>query len=388
MIASEEDSEKLLEDLENEAGTATKELQECRKRRQKIKEQLRFLTKTVKSLEIRLPKLQLEISGCDTTREELTKLVPELREQSEISDEDADKMAELQENVERCKSDMESCVELADALEMEVSQMQKQILEAGGTRLKNQKASCKKIISKLNEREKQLNSSKVEVKSSEKAAAKAKDTREALEKDLEQCQDLLSEKENEFKSLEAGAFEVMAAYEQVKKVEEQKRVALELATKEAEDLNKSQSEVRCLEIDLLGQLEAFEKHISEHQKKKNHWEKEIKRLHEIEDETDYNEDDPSDENICESKAIGDAKGEATGSDGDDAMETDDMESEDVGENETKSTTLAYSVLERYDPAEIKETISTLESERNVLAKNANMGAITEYRKKEADYLSR
>jgi structural maintenance of chromosome 4 len=46
------------------------------------------------------------------------------------------------------------------------------------------------------------------------------------------------------------------------------------------------------------------------------------------------------------------------------------------------------VLERYDREELKDTINTLQNERNVLAKNANMGAIAEYRKKEADYLAR
>jgi structural maintenance of chromosome 4 len=37
---------------------------------------------------------------------------------------------------------------------------------------------------------------------------------------------------------------------------------------------------------------------------------------------------------------------------------------------------------------IKNDISVLEKERDSLSKNANMGAIAEYRKKEADYLSR
>ena len=89
---------------------------------------MRSLTKSVKSLEIKIPKLQLEISGCDTTREELTKLIPELRTQSEVTTEDAKKMAGLRKNVEKCKADMTSCVKLADKLEKEVSQMQKKIL--------------------------------------------------------------------------------------------------------------------------------------------------------------------------------------------------------------------------------------------------------------------
>ena len=45
-------------------------------------------------------------------------------------------------------------------------------------------------------------------------------------------------------------------------------------------------------------------------------------------------------------------------------------------------------LEQYSTESIKNDIAVLEKERDALAKNANMGAIAEYRKKEADYLSR
>jgi len=52
------------------------------------------------------------------------------------------------------------------------------------------------------------------------------------------------------------------------------------------------------------------------------------------------------------------------------------------------TFFSHAALEKYDLEELKGTMSTLQNERNILAKNANMGAIAEYRKKEADYLSR
>ena len=74
-------------------------------------------------------KLSLEISGCDTTREELTRLIPELRTQCEVSDEEAQKVEELQAKVEECKANMTSCVTLADKLEGELSKLQKEETE-------------------------------------------------------------------------------------------------------------------------------------------------------------------------------------------------------------------------------------------------------------------
>ena len=72
--------------------------------------------------------------------------------------------------------------------------------------------------------------------------------------------------------------------------------------------------------------------------------------------------------------------------------------EDVSENlaeQTKSCqkesslpTYNESALGQYDFTEVKDDIATLEKERDCMAKNANMTAIAEYRKKEADYLTR
>jgi len=67
--------------------------------------------------------------------------------------------------------------------------------------------------------------------------------------------------------------------------------------------------------------------------------------------------------------------------------SDEKHEEEDGKSSSKSA-MPYSSLEKYDIEELKETIDTLQNERSLLAKNANMGAIAEYRKKEADYLSR
>ena len=88
MPTSEDDSEKMIESLEAKAKEMENTLVECRDRRRQIKDELKALAKSIKSLSIKLPKLKLEIDGCDTTREELTKLIPELRIQCEVSSED------------------------------------------------------------------------------------------------------------------------------------------------------------------------------------------------------------------------------------------------------------------------------------------------------------
>jgi len=177
------------------------------------------LKKRVKALEVKLPKLGMEISGCDTSRENLTKQIPELRSQSELSKADATKLVELNKKVHKCKTDMSSCAMLASKLEAEVARLQKAILDAGGSKLKNQEVACKKVVADLNSAEKALNTAKVSITSMEKAAAKAKNATAAAEEQLEQCKATLEEKNAEFKALEEDAFKVMQAFENVKEVE-------------------------------------------------------------------------------------------------------------------------------------------------------------------------
>jgi structural maintenance of chromosome 4 len=370
-------------------------IQDSRNRRRSIKEELRKLTTAVKSLKTSMPKLSLEIDGCDTTREELTKLIPELRAQSEVSADDLQTVKVLEAKVEQCKSDMISCVELASKLEKEVSKLQKDILDAGGPRLKKQKGKCGKILSQLNETEKAFNSAKVEIVSSKKASAKAKKSKDTLDGQLAKCDAIITEKTTEFNSLESEALIVIQAYEEVKEIEEKKRVALEGATKEAEELKQSQSEIQFLEIDLVGQLDALKKQISECRKKKAHWENEISSLRETEDEYEIDDEDEDDEeednNRRDSNSQLEENTEMTDAQEDSSSDNDDDETTIASATKVKSSStplFSHAALEKYDIEDLKGTISMLQNERSNLAKNANMGAIAEYRKKEADYLSR
>lgn len=369
-----------LERIEGEAQQAQNLLQECRKRRLDIKSEIRALIKSKKSLEVLIPKLKLEIEGFETSRKELTKLIPDLRSQCEVSSDDQEKKVELANKVQKCRSEMDICAKLADRLESELSKLQQDILDAGGSRLKNQRACCEKILSDLNAAEKMLNSSKVEITSAEKAEAKAKAAITDLEGKLSAASESLEQKEAEFKALESGALEVMTAYEQVKKVEAEKRRALEAASKEVDELKTVQADIRCKEIDFLGQLDAIEKQLSDNRKKMQHWEKEIARLWEVDGEFDFEDEGEGEE----SKKL-----DADKMDVEESPHHLDTSLKD--DKKTKSDSmvqLSHAVLEKYNPEDIKEAIDILETERNMLAKNANMGAIDEYRKKEADYLSR
>lgn len=257
--------------LEEKAAKCLSEFQERRKSRRELVEEIRTLKKRIKSLEVRLPKLSMEIEGFDITRQELTERLPDLRAQCELGENDEIKLDELKSKVEKCKADMASCAMQASDMEGEVSRLQKAILEAGGKKLKKQQAKCDEVVQHLKDESKNFNTAKVAITRNQKAATKAHTAKETASEDCEQCKETLEQKLKEVKSLESGALEVMQRFEEVKITEAEKRDALEKSTTECEALKKSLSKAKGKEIELMGQVDAFNKQISDYDRKSHHW---------------------------------------------------------------------------------------------------------------------
>lgn len=360
-------------------------MQQCRSSRKKLSDEMKNLSKRIKALEVKLPKLSMEIDAFDTSRADLTTFIPQLRSQCEISAEDQLQLVDLNKEVQKCKADMSSCTILASKLESEVSRLQKAILDAGGSAMKKQQSVCEKALSDLNSAEKTLAAAKVAITTNEKAAETARKAVAKANAELANCTSLLEEKDSALKALEVDALAVKGSFENVQKIEQEKRAALEDASKECDELKKSQAELRCKEIELLGQIEALDKQILDIEKRHGKWESDLEKLRTTAEEEDVGCDSHENEDVSG------VESELNNSCSDDAImsETDMPSRNHVHESSVSSLPIfPFSALERYDAKEISNDIVILESERSTIAKNANMAAIAEYRKKEEDYLSR
>lgn len=377
-----------LKALAEKASKTAEELKQCRQRRRNIAQEIHLLTKRIKALSVRLPKLSIEIEGFDTTRSTLTERIPELRSQCELSEHDRATLKKLNQEVEKRKTEMASCAMQASKLESDVARIQKSILEAGGPKLKKQQAVCNIVLKELDESGKKLNTALVAIAACEKAVAKAKAAKVENEEELETLKVTTQEKLAEFRTLEEGALEVMQQYEEVKVLEAEKHRALEEVFKEIEVLKKSQSVLKGTEIELMGQVEALEKQINDLDRKCLHWASEIEKLHaaeEGEDEYDASDDEAEDDEKTSEEAADHEMAEDADTNG-----VTCGERAGVAANQRASclARLSLKSLEQYREEDVKAQISVLETEKVSLAKNANMGAIAEYRRKEADYLSR
>jgi hypothetical protein len=90
-----------------------------------------------------VPKHTLEIAGCHATREELTRLLSTLEEETRLS-----------RTARRAGTVPGGHCRVAAGLEGEVAALQKQIMEAGGSEWKVQQAACKQKLAAFNCRRK------------------------------------------------------------------------------------------------------------------------------------------------------------------------------------------------------------------------------------------
>jgi len=267
-------------------------------------------------------------------------------------------------------------------------------MDAGGSKLKKQNEACEKALQKLNAAEKALNTAKVLISSMAKAAEKAQKVKADTELELEQCVAKTAELKAEFQSLEKDAVFVVERYNKAKEREAAEKEAYESASKECEELKKSQSDVKCVEVELVGKLDDLVKLWTELEKKREKWEGDLVKLRKAAEDDDdcLDEEDASDEeNIVmedSEKMTVESEGTDDGTLNEANQDTARCDSTKAQSSKAALPVYTSEALEKYDKDDVASDIQVLEKERNTIAKNANMGAIAEYRKKEADYLSR
>lgn len=386
--------------LESMARDAQEKLQQCRNNRRSLVEEIRSLEKRIRQLTTNISKLSVEVSGFDTTREELTKRIPDLKIESELSNQDKLKLKELNKKVNECKSDMSECSILASRLKKEKSKLQKAIKNAGGPELEKQQNLCSEILEKLNETNKELSSSTVSIASFKKAMKKAKKAVETAERELLSIGEKLEQVQGELDQLQSEAEDVKEAYEKVKDIEEESRKSIRSIEKEYEEVKKTYSKLQCVEVETAGQMDNVLTQIKDMEKRTKHWKAELRRL-KISEENDkeyISDDEEEDDDDDDESSDDDDDNEGDNNiDPNNQSHQDDMATGTPKQTRDKSKkyskidslpTFSDEALQQYDKQEVKLCIENLDIEYRNLAKNTNMAAIAEYRKKEADYLVR
>merc|ERR1712151_714079 len=157
------------------------------------------------------------------------------------------------------------------------------------------------------------------------------------------------------------------------------------------DVKKTFSKLQCVEVETAGQMDNVIRQVKDMEKRTKHWKKELQRL-KIAEENDkeYISDDEEDDDNNEGEGGSNIDPNNQSHQNQMAIESPKQTKESVKKFSKIDSLPTFSdeALQQYDKQEVKLCIENLEIEYKNLAKNTNMAAIAEYRKKEADYLVR
>jgi structural maintenance of chromosome 4 len=304
------------------------------------------------------------------------------------SPEDRARITELEGEIIRMSKEFSSLSAISTALEAEVSRLQKQILEAGGEKVRRGKARCDRARESVEETEKALTKIKADIKAAEKTAEKAKKVVEKAKADIMEARGAIEKLKQQSEALVDVAVEA----EKEKKEAEEARAAAEKALTavrtEALQAEKEMRKLKETEKDLTAASDEAEAICMGLKKKVSQWQSKFDAL-----KADYAA--KIQEAIADKEADMLSSGEITKEVGSGVEESKD----DGADPSKRSAKVAFdepltlaelpeASLKGLATDDIQHAISMAETERDTIAKRVNMSSIAEFRTKNREYLRR
>ncbi|KAJ8567068.1 hypothetical protein K7X08_019276 [Anisodus acutangulus] len=344
-------SPEAISDAEKELSRIAKNLDNVR---QRITDAVKCYKASEQALshdEMELAKCKKEIDSLKSQCDDLKKQLDSLKIASEPSKDEVNRLKELKKIISAEEKEMDRLTQGSKQLKEKASELQNKIENAGGERLKNQKAKVTKIQSDIDKKSTEINRRKVQIETGQKMIKKLT---KGIEESKKEKEHLLAEKEkllSIFKEVEQKAFTVQEDYKKIQELIDQHKDALADAKNEYENLKKTMDEMRSSEVDAEYKQQDMKKVYKDLELKGKGYKKKLDDLH-----------------IALSKHI-------------------EQIQKDLVDQEKLQATLSDETLgQTCDLKTALETVSLLEAQLKEM--NPNLDSISEYRKKVSVYNER
>ncbi|KAL3378731.1 hypothetical protein AABB24_004580 [Solanum stoloniferum] len=250
--------------------------------RQRITDAVKCYQASEKALslgEMELAKCKKEIDSLKSQCDDLKKQLDSLRSASEPSKDEVNRLKELKKIISAEEKEMDRLTQGSKQLKEKASELQNKIENAGGERLKNQKAKVTKIQSDIDKKSTEINRRKVQIETGQKMIKKLT---KGIEESNKEKESLLAEKEkllSIFKEVEQKAFTVQEDYKKIQELIDQHKDALNGAKNEYENLKKTMDEMRSSEVDADYKLQDMKKVYKDLELKGKGYKKKLDDLH-------------------------------------------------------------------------------------------------------------
>ncbi|KAM1634408.1 hypothetical protein TB1_026976 [Malus domestica] len=230
--------------------------------RQKIADAVRRYQaseKAVARLEMELAKSQKEIDSLNSQHCYLEKQIGSLEASSQPKKDELDRLAELKHLISVEEKEIDKLIQGSKQLKEKASELQSNIENAGGERLKAQNLKVNKIQSDIDKNNTEINRRKVQIETGQKTIKKLTKTIEESKTEKER---LDKEKENvcsKFKEIEQKAFVVKENYEGIQKLIDEHRDILGQAKSDYNQMKGTVDELRASQVDADFKLQDMKK---------------------------------------------------------------------------------------------------------------------------------
>ncbi|KAL5999451.1 Structural maintenance of chromosomes protein 4 [Asimina triloba] len=252
-----------VENAEKELGELVNEINRLRQSIRDAVWRYQASEKSSAHSKMELAKCQKEIDSLTAQHDYIEKQLDSLKAASQPRREELDRLEELDKIISLEEKELERLAEGSKKLKEKASELQNEIENAGGEKLKNQKLKVEKKQSDIDKRSTEINRHKVQIVTGQKTIKKLTKGIEESKKDKER---FVGEKEKmvaAFKEIEQKAFVVQENYKKTQELIEKHRDVLDKAKDEYNKLKKTMDESRTAEVDAEYKLQDSKKLLKE-----------------------------------------------------------------------------------------------------------------------------
>ncbi|CAK8566745.1 unnamed protein product [Lathyrus sativus] len=242
-------SDKALASAEKELSGLTDKLKAIHQRMVDAVKRYQVAEKTIAALEMELRKSEQELESLQVQRVDIEKQLGSLEVASVPQKDELDRLKELKKIISAEEKEIGRLTGGSKMLKEKVSELQRNIENSGGERLKSQKLKVQKIQSDIDKTSSDINRHKVQIETGQKMMKKLTKGIEESRKEKDKLTKETERLKGVFKEIELKAIAVQENYKKTQEMIDQHRDVLEEARSEHDKMKKAVDEMRASEVD-------------------------------------------------------------------------------------------------------------------------------------------
>ncbi|XLT40970.1 hypothetical protein HN873_072262 [Arachis hypogaea] len=205
--------------------------------------------KAIGSLEMELAKSQKEVDSLTSQHKYIEKQLDSLEAASNPQQDELDRLEELKKIISAEEREVNRLIDGSKQLKKKAAELQKNIENAGGEKLKSQKSKVQKIQSDIDKNQSEINRHKVQIETGQKMMKKLIKGIEESKKEVERLTGEKEKLKSKFKEIEQKAFGAQESYKKIEELMYKHKVVLDEAKAEYEKMKKAVDVLRASEVD-------------------------------------------------------------------------------------------------------------------------------------------